>query len=90
MEDEKKDEEEIDQMPGIPVVVGFQESRKKPGVIFVLERACLEYANVRKTFQILNSDDHANFLKKQNRNPADYRPDIIHQVGVVSNYVRCF
>lgn len=32
-----------------------------------------------QNFQILNSDDHANFLKKQNRNPADYRPDIIHQ-----------
>ncbi|CAL4962626.1 unnamed protein product [Urochloa decumbens] len=29
--------------------------------------------------QILNSDDHANYLRKQNRNPADYRPDIIHQ-----------
>lgn len=33
-----------------------------------------------QNFQILNSDDHANYLKKQNRNPADYRPDIIHQV----------
>ena len=43
-----------------------------------------------QAFQILNSDDHANFLKKQNRNPADYRPDIIHQVGGVSNYVLCF
>ncbi|KAE8777622.1 ribosomal RNA small subunit methyltransferase nep-1 [Hordeum vulgare] len=31
------------------------------------------------TMQILNSDDHANYLMKHNRNPADYRPDIIYQ-----------
>ncbi|GKV41688.1 hypothetical protein SLEP1_g49186 [Rubroshorea leprosula] len=29
--------------------------------------------------QILNSEDHANFLRKNEKNPADYRPDIIHQ-----------
>jgi len=75
-EDEKK---AIDRMPGIPIAGGIQERGKKPGVIFVLERACLEVAKVGKTFQILNSDDHVNFLKKQNRNPADYRPDILHQ-----------
>jgi rRNA pseudouridine-1189 N-methylase Emg1 (Nep1/Mra1 family) len=34
--------------------------------------------------QILNSDDHANYLRKQGRNPADYRPDIIHQVMQIS------
>lgn len=34
-----------------------------------------------QTYQILNSDDHANFLRKHNRNPADYRPDIVHQVS---------
>nr|CAD1838273.1 unnamed protein product [Ananas comosus var. bracteatus] len=49
------------------------------GVIFVLEKASLEVGKVGKNFQMLNSDDHANFLRKQNRNPADYRPDIIHQ-----------
>ena len=37
-----------------------------------------------QTMQILNSDDHANYLRKQNRNPADYRPDIIHQVMSIS------
>jgi rRNA pseudouridine-1189 N-methylase Emg1 (Nep1/Mra1 family) len=36
-----------------------------------------------QTYQLLNSDDHANFLKKNNRNPADYRPDITHQVRVL-------
>ncbi|CAL1374031.1 unnamed protein product [Linum trigynum] len=32
-----------------------------------------------RTYQILNSDDHANFLKKNNKNPADYRPDIVYK-----------
>ncbi|MFQ6637028.1 hypothetical protein Gotur_014058 [Gossypium turneri] len=49
------------------------------GVIFVLEKASLEVAKVGKSFQLLNSDDHANFLRKNNKNPADYRPDITHQ-----------
>nr|GEY48310.1 ribosomal RNA small subunit methyltransferase NEP-1 [Tanacetum cinerariifolium] len=31
------------------------------------------------SYQLLNSEDHANFLKKNNRNPAEYRPDISHQ-----------
>ncbi|XP_039170486.1 uncharacterized protein LOC120294463 [Eucalyptus grandis] len=31
------------------------------------------------TYLILNSDDHTNFLKRNGRNPADYRPDIVHQ-----------
>lgn len=78
-EDEMKAEDAVDQMPGIPIARGVQESKKKPGVIFVLERASLEVAKVGKTFQILNADDHANFLRKQNRDPAQYRPDIIHQ-----------
>nr|AGT15998.1 ribosome biogenesis protein [Saccharum hybrid cultivar R570] len=61
---------------GLPIVPRMVDGKRRPGAIFVLERACLE---VGKTMQILNSDDHANYLRKQNRNPADYRPDIIHQ-----------
>lgn len=34
-----------------------------------------------QSYQILNSDDHANFLRKNNKNPADYRPDIVYQVS---------
>jgi hypothetical protein len=34
-----------------------------------------------QTYQLLNSDEHANFLLKNNKNPDDYRPDICHQVG---------
>lgn len=64
---------------GLPVVPRPVDGKRRPGAIFVLERACLEVGKVGKTMQILNSDDHANYLRKQNRNPADYRPDIIHQ-----------
>ena len=50
------------------------------GVIFVLENASLEVGKVGKTFQLLNCDDHANFLRKHKKDPAEYRPDISHQV----------
>eukprot|EP00850_Spirogloea_muscicola_P004958 SM000022S07172 [mRNA] locus=s22:290974:292973:+ [translate_table: standard] len=48
-------------------------------VIFILEKASLEAAKVGKTYQLLNCDDHANFLRKHKRDPALYRPDIVHQ-----------
>ncbi|KAK4392519.1 Ribosomal RNA small subunit methyltransferase NEP1 [Sesamum angolense] len=31
------------------------------------------------TYQLLSSDEHANYLTKNKRNPADYRPDIAFQ-----------
>lgn len=33
---------------------------------------------------LLNSDDHANFLRKHKKDPALYRPDILHQVRGLS------
>jgi EMG1/NEP1 methyltransferase len=30
-------------------------------------------------YVILNCDDHRNFLLKHHKDPADYRPDILHQ-----------
>ncbi|XP_062223491.1 uncharacterized protein LOC133922265 [Phragmites australis] len=78
--DEAAEGEEEQAVPeGLPVVPRAVDGKRRPGAIFVLERACLEVGKVGKTMQILNSDDHANYLRKQNRNPADYRPDIIHQ-----------
>uniref|UniRef100_A0A7C9AQG3 Uncharacterized protein n=2 Tax=Opuntia streptacantha TaxID=393608 RepID=A0A7C9AQG3_OPUST len=76
-EDENVVEDLVKDMPGIPVTVSDQNSRS--GAIFILEKATLEVAKVGKTYQILNSEDHANFLRKHNKNPADYRPDIAHQ-----------
>ncbi|QCD88779.1 essential for mitotic growth 1 [Vigna unguiculata] len=69
---------EEDELSGIPIAPSEKESTK-PNVIFILERASLEVAKVGKTYQLLNSDDHANFLRKNNKNPGDYRPDITHQ-----------
>nr|GMC63049.1 ribosomal RNA small subunit methyltransferase NEP1 [Ipomoea batatas] len=75
--DEEEAEKVVDLLAGIPVVSA--EQSKKPGIIFILERASLEIAKIGKTYQLLNSDEHANFLKRNNRNPAEYRPDIAHQ-----------
>lgn len=77
-EDEEKAEHVANELAGIPIT-SFDQNTKKPGVIFILEKASLEVAKVGKTYQLLNSDDHANFLKRNNRNPANYRPDISHQ-----------
>ncbi|KAH6828681.1 nucleolar essential protein-like protein [Perilla frutescens var. hirtella] len=77
-ENEEKLETLVDDMPGIPIVP-VDTGNKKPRVIFVLEKASLEIAKVGKTYQLLSSDEHSNFLRKNNRNPADYRPDIAFQ-----------
>ena len=34
---------------------------------------------VGKGYVLLNCDDHKNFLRRNGRDPADYRPDICHQ-----------
>ena len=49
-------------------------------VVFVLEGASLEVAKVGKSYELLNADDHAGFLRRHNKDPALYRPDICHQV----------
>ncbi|KAL8238902.1 hypothetical protein R6Q59_015469 [Mikania micrantha] len=79
--DEEKAEEAAQELAGIPVNFSEQQHNDKnsPGVIFILEKASLEVAKVGKSYQLLNSEDHAHFLKKNNRNPAEYRPDISHQ-----------
>ncbi|CAH9102569.1 unnamed protein product [Cuscuta europaea] len=76
-EDEEEAEKVVNLLPGIPIV--STEQSKKPSVIFILERASLEIAKIGKTYQLLNSDEHAGFLKRNNLNPAEYRPDIAHQ-----------
>ncbi|TYH38331.1 hypothetical protein ES332_D12G103200v1, partial [Gossypium tomentosum] len=46
---------------------------------FIFNLIYLVGCKLLRSFQLLNSDDHANFLRKNNNNPADYRPDITHQ-----------
>ena len=46
----------------------------------ILDLANLETVKTKKgEYQLLNCDDHINVLKKTNRDPAKFRPDIIHQ-----------
>ncbi|XP_076915642.1 uncharacterized protein LOC143575071 [Bidens hawaiensis] len=77
-EDKDKAESAAEELAGIPVNLNDNDKNGQ-GVIFILEKASLEVAKVGKSYQLLNSEDHANFLKKNNRNPAEYRPDISHQ-----------
>lgn len=49
----------------------------------VLEKACLETGKVGKEHVLLNCDDHANFLRKHKRDPAESRPDILHQCMLI-------
>ncbi|XP_043716359.1 ribosomal RNA small subunit methyltransferase NEP1 isoform X2 [Telopea speciosissima] len=76
-EDERRAEEAVDELPGIPVVPS--NANAGAGVIIILERASLEVAKVGKTYQLLNSDDHVNFLLKHGKDPKNYRPDIAFQ-----------
>ena len=57
-----------------------EETFSQQSVTFVLEGATLEVAKVGKGYEILNCDEHVSFLKRHNRDPAAYRPDICHQV----------
>ncbi|XP_058181736.1 uncharacterized protein LOC131300084 [Rhododendron vialii] len=65
-------------LPGIPLAPSSRDP-KPPRVIFVLEKASLAPAYVGRSYQILNPDEHADFLRKKNMNPYDHRPDIIHE-----------
>ena len=49
-------------------------------VICILDLANLETVKTKKgDFQLMNCDDHVNIIKKNNKDPAKYRPDIVHQ-----------
>jgi len=48
-------------------------------LILVLEGAQLETVKVGNTFELLNCDEHANIMRKNNRDPGSCRPDITHQ-----------
>ncbi|XP_073146284.1 uncharacterized protein [Henckelia pumila] len=67
-------------LSGIPLRVSSHEPR--PGVIFVFEKASLVLAKVNKSYQIINPDEHAGFMKKHNLDRSDFRPVIIHEVLV--------
>ncbi|CAG9540610.1 unnamed protein product [Cercopithifilaria johnstoni] len=54
-----------------------QDNKKR--LIVIIEKCSLESAKVGKDYVILSSDKHANFIRNQKKDPADFRPDILHQ-----------
>ncbi|KAI1721557.1 EMG1/NEP1 methyltransferase domain-containing protein [Ditylenchus destructor] len=54
-------------------------NQNKKKLIVILEDCSLEAAKVGQDHVILSSDKHAHFLRKHNKDPAQYRPDILHQ-----------
>lgn len=50
-------------------------------VIIILDMAQLETVKTKKgDFELLNCDDHINIMRKHNKDPQKFRPDILHQV----------
>lgn len=74
MSKRKAAEIDSDDEMGAPPPSGARE------VIVILDLASLETVKTKKgDFQLLNCDDHIGLMKKLNKDPQDYRPDIIHQ-----------
>lgn len=49
-------------------------------LIVILDLASLETVKTKKgDYQLLNCDDHVAVMKRLNRDPQKYRPDIVHQ-----------
>ncbi|KAL3516186.1 hypothetical protein ACH5RR_023088 [Cinchona calisaya] len=79
-DEDRNNETSVNILPGIPLAPSTKNSKR--GVIFVLEKASLVLAYVGRTYEILNPDKHADFLRKKNMNSYYYRPDIVHEVLV--------
>ncbi|RAL51304.1 hypothetical protein DM860_010806 [Cuscuta australis] len=76
--DEFKQGDEESDLVGIPMPIPGH-SDHQGSVTFVLEEASLTLAYIGKRYQILSSDEHADYLRKKKLNPYDYRPDIVHE-----------
>jgi len=55
------------------------EDEQKRVLYVVLEGCSLETAKVGRDYEILCSDKHASFIRKNKKDPSDFRPDILHQ-----------
>ncbi len=56
------------------------DTQKTHQLIIILEFAPLKLGTIGKEVVLLNSEDHATYIKKKlNQDPAKYRPDITHQ-----------
>eukprot|EP00735_Rhodelphis_limneticus_P003587 TRINITY_DN15073_c0_g1::TRINITY_DN15073_c0_g1_i1::g.24919::m.24919 TRINITY_DN15073_c0_g1::TRINITY_DN15073_c0_g1_i1::g.24919 ORF type:complete len:236 (+),score=39.49,sp/Q92979/NEP1_HUMAN/49.36/3e-82,EMG1/PF03587.9/1.2e-71,Pox_C4_C10/PF03336.8/0.0077 TRINITY_DN15073_c0_g1_i1:37-708(+) len=61
-------------------IIQNQEKQNTGRIIILLENANLEVVKVGNKYELLNCDDHAHLLKKAGKDPAEYRPDICHQM----------
>jgi hypothetical protein len=69
----------------------LEEKQTHRRVIVILDQANLEIAKVGKQYVLLNGDEHHSIIAKNNKDPADYRPDITHQVGCYAPFpLHCF
>ncbi|CAH0699212.1 unnamed protein product [Spodoptera exigua] len=71
------DEFEFDPIPRHLVTKHIKKQEKR--LIIVLENSQIETVKTGNSFELLNCDDHANILRKNNRDPGSCRPDITHQ-----------
>lgn len=55
-------------------------SPPSPTVHVILVQCSLETVKTKRGFELLNCDDHQGICKRHGRDPASYRPDIVHQV----------
>ena len=47
-------------------------------LVVILDNVCLETAQTKRGFELLNKDDHYWIIKKKNKDPETYRPDTVH------------
>ena len=60
-------------------------------LVIILDLASLETVKTKKgDYQLLNCDDHISLMRKHNKDPEQYRPDIVHQelMAVLDQIVR--
>ena len=55
-------------------------SAVSPTIHVVLVQCSLETVKTKRGFELLNCDEHQGICKRNGRDPAGYRPDIVHQV----------
>lgn len=57
------------------------------GNLLLVRFSCFFIFKIGKEYDILRSDKHISFIKKHNKDPADFRPDILHQVCPASTFI---
>ncbi|CAE7341261.1 unnamed protein product [Symbiodinium sp. KB8] len=56
-----------------------EEKDTTPHVVIILEQAAVEVVKTKKGYELLNCDEHHGIHKKYKKDPAESRPDILHQ-----------